>query len=101
MVAMRFKRCSRCFERLCGPAEVARDKRNLGLSDNAPRSGHHLLRTEGARRTSQEGLRPIEIAELRHRDASQRERSRVVAQRDSFQCAEPIACRECASRSGD
>ncbi|WP_379988590.1 hypothetical protein [Dokdonella soli] len=41
------------------------------------------------------------IAELRHRDASKRERRRVVAQGDALQSAERITRRECARRSRD
>jgi hypothetical protein len=69
-------------ERLRRPAQVARDERDVGLGDDAPRAGHGLFRTEGTRSTSQEGLRANEIAELRHRDASKRESRRVVAQGD-------------------
>ena len=50
-VAVRFERRPRRVERLRGPAEVARDERDLGLGDDAPRAGHGLFRTEGARRT--------------------------------------------------
>ena len=78
-VAVLFERRPRRVERLRGPAEVARDQRDLGLGDDAPRAGHGLSRTEGARRTSHQSLRSIEIAELRHGDAPQRERRRVVA----------------------
>ena len=84
-----------------GHVEVARDERDLGLGDDASRAGHRLLRTERARGTSQECLRANEIAELRHRDAAQRERRRIVTQGDPLQGAEGIACRECARRSGD
>src|SRR5206468_1048151 len=62
---------------------------------------HGLLRTEGARRTSQESLRSNDIAELRHRDAAKRERRRVVAQGDPVQCAERITRRECTRRGRD
>jgi hypothetical protein len=41
--------------------------------------------------TSQESLRLHEIAELRHRNASKRKRSCVVAKGDPLQCAEGIA----------
>jgi hypothetical protein len=81
-VSVLFQRCPRCVERRRGPGEVARDQRNLGLGDDTPGAGHGLVRTEGARRTSQESLRSNEIAELRHRDAAKRERRRVVAQGD-------------------
>src|SRR5271157_487097 len=66
-------------ERLRRPAQVARDERDLGLRDDAPGAGHGLFRTEGARRTSHESLRSIEIAELRHRYGSKREGMRAVA----------------------
>ena len=49
-VAVRFERRPRRVERLGGPAEVARDERDLGLGDDAPRAGHRLSRAEGARR---------------------------------------------------
>ena len=43
---------------------------------------------EGARGASQQRLRASEIAELRHRDPSQRERGRVVAEGDALQGAD-------------
>ena len=53
-VAVRFECRPRCVERHHGPAQVARDQRDLGLGDDAPRASHRLFRTEGARRTSQQ-----------------------------------------------
>src|SRR2546430_4864811 len=100
-VAVRFERHPRCAERLRRPGEIARDECDLGLGNHTPRAGHRLFRTEGARSLSQESFRSNELAELRHRDASQRERRRVVTQGDPLQCAERITCRECARRSGD
>ena len=96
-----FERRPRRVERLRRPAQVARDERDLGLGDDAPRAGHGLFRTEGARRASQQRLRSNEIAELRHRDAAQRERRRVVAQGDPLQRAERIARRERTRRGRD
>ena len=90
-VAVRFERRPRGVERLRGPAEVARDERDLGLGDDASRAGHRLFRTEGARRAvAARPSRADEIAELRHRDAAQRQRRRVVAQGDAVQRAERI-----------
>jgi hypothetical protein len=43
-----------------------------------------------ANQISQERLRPNEIAKLRHRNATKRERGRVVAQGDPVQCPEGI-----------
>ena len=67
-------------EGLRRPAQVAGGERDLGLGDHATGAGQRLLRAEGPRRAPQEGLRPNKIAELRHRDATQRERRRVVPQ---------------------
>ena len=100
-VAVRFERRPRRVERLRRPAQVARDQRDLGLGDDTPGAGHRFFRTEGARRASQQSLRANEIAELRHRDASQRERRRVVTQGDPLQCAEGITRCECARRGRD
>jgi len=100
-VAVLFERHPRRVEHLRRPAQVARDERDLGLGDDAPRSGHGLFRTEGTRSTSQERLRSNEIAELRHRDASKRESRRVVAQGDPLQCAEGITRCECTRRGSD
>src|SRR6266480_7719050 len=100
-VAVRFECHPRCVERLRGPAQIARDECDLGLGHHAPGAGHRLFRTERTRSTSQESLCPNEITELRHRDASQRERWRVVSQGDPLQCAEGITRRQCAPRSGD
>ena len=86
-VAVRLERGPRCIERLCRPGEVARGQRDLGLGDDTSCAGHRLFRAEGARRASQQSL-SNEIAELCHRDASKRERRRVVTQRDPLQGAE-------------
>ncbi len=77
-IAVRFEGRPRCVERLRSPAEVARDESDLRLGDDAPRAGHGFFGTEGARSVAQQSLRPNEIAELRHRDASKRERRSVA-----------------------
>ena len=100
-IAVRFERCTRRIERLRGKTQVTRDERDLGLGDDAPRAGHRLFRTEGAGGTSQECLRPIELAELRHRDASKREGRGVVTQGDPLQCADWITRCEGTRRGGD
>ena len=51
-VAVRFERRPRRVERLRRPAQVARDERDLGLGNDAPRARHRLFRTEGARCTA-------------------------------------------------
>ncbi len=100
-VAVRFERRPRRVERLRRPAQLARDERDLGLGNDAPRARHGLFRTEGTRSTSQESLGPNEIAELRHRDAAKRESGRVVAQGDTLQCAKGVTSCERMSRGSD
>src|SRR5262249_61036620 len=60
-----------------------------------------ISRTEAARGAAQEHLRSREVAELRHRDAAQRERRRIVAKRNPFERADRIARRERTRRGGD
>lgn len=96
-VAVVFERCPCGIESLCRPAQIARDERDLGLGDNAARAGHGFLRAEGARGTSQEGPRPVEITDLLHRDAPKREGRCIVAQGDQVQCLQGIPRRECTS----
>jgi hypothetical protein len=92
VIAVRFKNGPRRLERLGRPAQVARDKRNLGPRDDAPRTCQGFFWAEGACSSSQEFLCSREIAQLCHRDASKRKRRRIVAQRNSLQCAEGIPC---------
>ena len=90
-IAMRFERdtCSiECFGR---PAEIARHESDLGFGDDAARTRHALFRTERTRRAAQQCLRAIEVAELRHGDAAQRQRRRIVAQRHVLQRAQRVA----------
>jgi hypothetical protein len=94
-VAVRFERRPRRAEHLRWPAQVARDKCDFGLGDDAPRAGHGFFRTEGTSGTPEENFRSHEIAKLRHRDATKRERSRIIAKRDPLQCTEGITGREC------
>ena len=100
-VAMCHERRARRVERLGGPTEVARDERDLGFGHDAPGAGHRLFRTKGARRSSQQALCPNQIAELRHCDASKRERRRIVAQSDPVQRAERITRGERTRRGRD
>jgi hypothetical protein len=100
-VAVRFERRPRRVERLRRPAQVARAERDLGRGDDAPRAGHRRCRTKRTRGASQEGLGSNQIAELRHRDAAQREGRRIAAQGDPLQCAEGITRRQCPRCSHD
>ncbi len=56
---------------------------------------------EGARGAPEELARARMLAELRHRDATQRKRGRVLAQADALQRAERVAGREGARGGRD
>jgi len=90
-VATSLKRLVRRVERLHRRSEVTRHQRNLRFSDRATRLRDGLPRAEGARRAPEQGLGAVKIAELRHRDAAQRQRRRIVAQGDVIQRAERVA----------
>ena len=100
-VAMLFQRRPRPAERCRLPAQVARHERDLGLGDDTPRTGHGRSWAERARRTLQKGLGAREVAELRHRDAAQRECRRVVTQADPLQHAEEVTRGERPRRGRD
>jgi len=100
-IAVLFERRARSVERPCGPAQIPRTERDLGLGNHAPCSGHDLSRAEGTHGATQENLCSNEIAELSHRDASKRESGRVVAQGDPLQCAQGITRSECTRRGSD
>jgi hypothetical protein len=89
-VTVLFERHSRRLERLRREAEVARGQGDLGLGHDTPCAGTRFFRTEGPRSAPQQFLRSRVFAELRHRDASQRERWRIVSQGNSLQCPERI-----------
>src|SRR5262249_47102802 len=93
-VAVLLERGPRRLQRLRRPTQVARDERDLGLGHRAARPGQRLPRTEGPGGAAHERARPDEIAELRHRDATEGESGRVVAQGDPLQGAQGIPRRQ-------
>ena len=86
---------------VAGQREIARHERDLGFGDYAARPRHRFSRAERPRRAPQQRLRSRELAELRHRDAAQRERGWIVAQCDALQRAERITRGERARRRRD
>jgi hypothetical protein len=90
-VAVLFEREACHIERMRRPGEITRGQRDLGFRHDASCAGHGLFRTEGARCATQQDLCPIEIAELRHGDAAQRQRRWIVAQGYPVECAQRIA----------
>jgi len=78
-IAVRLEDLPSLIQHLRRPTEIARYKRNLGLSYHTARAGNRLFRAEGTRSAADECARPHQIAQLRHRDASQRKRRGVIA----------------------
>lgn len=93
-VAVRVERRAGRLERTRRPAQVARRERDVGFRDDAARPCNRFLRTERTRGAADERARAFEIAELRERDPAQRERRRIVAQRDAVQRTERVTGRE-------
>ena len=81
-------------------SDFAGQLRSREASATSASATTHLARAtysfgaEGTPRASQKFLRSCKFAKLRHRDASKRQRRRIVAQRDPLQCAERITCRQ-------
>ena len=73
----------------------SRPRRRRSARGPPPRSAR------SARRAAQQHLRASEIAELRHGDAAQRQRRRIVAQGDPVQRAERITRRQRPRRGRD
>ena len=81
------------------PASPGRARRGkLGFGNDASCAGYGLFRTEATCRAPHERFGANEIAELRHRDAAQRERRRVVSQGDPLQRAKDRPSRVHAPR---
>ncbi|MNF72827.1 hypothetical protein D3C84_548110 [compost metagenome] len=93
-ISVGLKRQACRFERLHWPAQVTRSQRNFGLGHHAARPCQRLFRPECARGAFHQRFRPNQIAELRHGDAAQRERGRIVTQRHPVQRPERITRRE-------
>ena len=72
-VAVLFERRVCGVECLGWPIQIARDQRDLCLGNDTPRTGDGLSRAEGTGRASQQCFGAVEFAELRHRDAAQRQ----------------------------
>ena len=100
-VGMRIQRGRSGRQRARRAAEVAHGQRHLRLGDDTAGARQLFVRTEAARGAPQQLARARMLAELRHRDAAQGQRRRVVAQRDALERAERVAGSEGARGSGD
>ena len=78
-------------QRLGGGVQVAGGQGHLRFGHHAAGARHGFLCREGPRRASQQRPGEGQVAELRHGDAAQRQRRRIVAQRDMVQRPQRIA----------
>jgi predicted dithiol-disulfide oxidoreductase (DUF899 family) len=95
-IAVSFEHRSSGIEHFRGPAEVAGGERDFRQGDRASRARHGFFRPKCARCIPQEFLRPHEVSKLRHRDATERERRRIIPQRYALQRSQCIASRKSA-----
>jgi len=78
------------IERLRRPFQITRGEGDLGFSDLTAGLGERFARAKAVCGASQEFTCPRVVAELDHRNAAQRKRRRVVAQRDALERTERI-----------
>ena len=83
------------LERRRWPAQVARGQRDLGFGHHAAGARHRILGAERAGGAAHQRPGAFEVAQLRQRDAAQRQRRRVVAQRHPAQRGQGIAAEMC------
>ena len=86
-----FKRFPGGNEPLHRLTKVPGNQRNLGCGNTAACPRHGLSSAKGPLRPAQQVPCLRQIPELRHRDAAQRERRRVLAQGDVLQGGKRIA----------
>ena len=101
LIPMSGERGSCVVQLVRGPAEIARNQRDLGLRHHAARAGHGFVCAEGSAGAIQQVFRQSEIAEPRHGDTPQRKRRRVAAQCDAVECAKDVSGRKRARRCRD
>jgi hypothetical protein len=100
-IAARLERDRRRRQRTRRAAEVAHGQRHLGLRNDASSARQLLVGAEAAGGAPQELAGARVLAELRHGDAAQGQRRRVVAQGDPLESAERVAGSEGARGGRD
>ncbi len=100
-IGTRLERGGRGRQRARRATEIAHRQRHFGLRHDAAGARQLLVRAEAARGAPQQLAGTRVLAELRHRDAAQRQRRRVVAQAHAFEGGERVAGSKSARGSGD
>ena len=89
------------LQRAGGAAQLAHRQGDFGVGQHAARPRQLFLRAERALRAAQQLACAGVLAQLRHRDAAQRQGGRVVAQRHALERAQCVAGGERPCSSGD
>ncbi|MNG05348.1 hypothetical protein D3C84_885340 [compost metagenome] len=100
-IPVRFERCPRRVEGFFRPAQITSRQGNFRFGHHTARPGHGLFRTKCPPRPFDQRLRALQITELRHGDAAQCQRRRVVAQRNPVQRPEGVPRRQRSGGGGD
>ena len=101
MIAEGVERFGGGIELIHAPGEITSSEGDLGFSDLATRLSETFARTKAMRGAAQEFACSLEITELRHGNAAQRERRRIIAQCNALERAERITGRQQSRRRGD
>ncbi|CUJ74826.1 Uncharacterised protein [Achromobacter sp. 2789STDY5608633] len=100
-VAMLFERGAGGLERRRRPAQVARGQRDLGLGHHAAGARHRIPGAERAGGAAHQRPGAFKVAQLRQRDAAQRQGRRIVAQGHPAQRGQRVAGSQRAGRGLD
>ncbi|MGP3699545.1 hypothetical protein [Rhodobacter sp. NSM] len=101
LVAVCVKNRPRAVKHPQRPDKVARNERDLGFGKGTACAGNRLSRAEGASCSAQKLSGARKITQLSQSDATERQRLRIIAQRDPFQGRQRIARRQRATRGID
>lgn len=101
-ISVGLQRPHRAFERgMVVAAELAGGERDLGARDHAPRPFEPRIGGKGPLRPCEKSVGPGQVSQLREGDPAERERRRVLSQRDEAERAEGIARRQGAGGGGE
>jgi hypothetical protein len=100
-ISMGFKDSPCRAERSHGVVQIAGNQRDFRFGNATSGAGCRFMGTERAGSTSQQVFRASEIAKLRHSDATQGQRRRVIAQRNMLQRRQHISARQRAGGGRD
>src|SRR4029079_9854105 len=101
VIRARLERCGSRCQRTRQALQVAHGQRHFGFCDDTTRPRQFFVAAETVDTRLQELARARILAKLRHRNAAQRKRRRIVAQGDSLERGECVAAGERARGGSD